>query len=68
MMVDYWVSFATSLDPNDGLGMSRPFWPQYTPEDEVLLQLHGDYTAIIPDDYWKEQIDFIRDNAEIFSK
>ncbi len=23
MMVDYWVSFATSLDPNDGLGMSR---------------------------------------------
>lgn len=22
-MVDYWVSFATSLDPNDGLGSAR---------------------------------------------
>lgn len=23
MMIDYWVSFATSLDPNDGLGGAR---------------------------------------------
>ncbi|KAK0224133.1 triacylglycerol lipase 3 [Armillaria fumosa] len=68
MMVDYWVSFATNLDPNDGLGMSRPFWPQYTPDNEVLLQLHGDNTTIIPDDYRKEQIDFIRDNAEAFGR
>ncbi|KAK0194653.1 Alpha/Beta hydrolase protein [Armillaria mellea] len=68
MMVDYWVSFATSLDPNDGLGLSRPFWPQYTPENEVLLQLHGDNTTTIPDDYRKEQIDFIRDNANVFSR
>ncbi|PBK58395.1 esterase 1 [Armillaria solidipes] len=68
MMVDYWVSFATSLDPNDGLGISRPFWPQYTPENEVLLQLHGDNTTVIPDDYRKEQIDFIKDNAEVFSR
>jgi hypothetical protein len=22
-MIDYWLSFATSLDPNDGLGSSR---------------------------------------------
>ncbi|KAK0447160.1 Alpha/Beta hydrolase protein, partial [Armillaria borealis] len=67
MMVDHWVSFATSLDPNDGLGISRPFWPQYTPENEVLLQLHGDNTTVIPDDYRKEQIDFIKDNTEVFS-
>lgn len=25
MMIDYWVLFATSLDPNDGLGTSRKF-------------------------------------------
>ncbi|KAK0499028.1 extracellular triacylglycerol lipase precursor [Armillaria luteobubalina] len=68
MIVDYWVSFATSLDPNDGSGMSRPFWPQYTPDHEVLLQLHGDNTTIIPDDYRKEQINFIRDNAEVFGR
>ncbi|SJK98002.1 uncharacterized protein ARMOST_01258 [Armillaria ostoyae] len=68
MMIDYWVSFATSLDPNDGLGTSRPVWPQYTPENKVLLQLNGDNMTIIPDDYRKEQIDFIRDNAVIFHK
>ncbi|KAK0460643.1 extracellular triacylglycerol lipase precursor [Desarmillaria tabescens] len=51
MMVDYWVSFATSLDPNDGLGTCRPFWPQYTAENEVLLQLNGDNMTAIPDEY-----------------
>ncbi|PBK90671.1 hypothetical protein ARMGADRAFT_1032213 [Armillaria gallica] len=35
MMVDYWVSFTMSLDPNNRLGMSHPFWPQYTPENET---------------------------------
>ena len=25
-MIDYWVSFATSLDPNDGLGLPRKFF------------------------------------------
>ncbi|KAK0484470.1 extracellular triacylglycerol lipase precursor [Armillaria novae-zelandiae] len=84
MMIEYWVSFATSLDPNDGLGMSRvlffcfwlgaceqflgPFWTQYTSDNEVVLQLHGDNTTIIPDDYRKEQINFITDNAEAFGR
>ncbi|KAK0194651.1 Alpha/Beta hydrolase protein [Armillaria mellea] len=68
MMMDYWVSFATSLDPNDGLGTSRPFWPQYTPENEVLLQLNGDNTTVIPDDYRKEGIEFLRDNADAFHR
>ncbi|KAK0241270.1 extracellular triacylglycerol lipase precursor [Armillaria nabsnona] len=56
------------LDPNDGLGTSRPVWPQYTPEDKVSLQLNGDNMTIIPDDYRKEQIDFISDNPIIFHK
>jgi len=59
-MIDYWVSFATSLDPNDGHGSERVAWPQYTPDNEVLLQLHGDNITAIPDDYRKEQIDFIQ--------
>ncbi|KAJ3751248.1 esterase 1 [Lentinula detonsa] len=58
-MIDYWVSFATSLDPNDGKGSSRPTWEQYTPDNQVLIQLNGDNTTIIPDDYRKEGIDFI---------
>ncbi|KAK0447172.1 extracellular triacylglycerol lipase precursor [Armillaria borealis] len=68
MMIDYWISFATSLDPNDGLGTSRPFWPQYTSENEVLLQLKGDNTTVIPDDYRKEAIEFLRDNADAFHR
>ncbi|KIJ53053.1 hypothetical protein M422DRAFT_156034 [Sphaerobolus stellatus SS14] len=58
-MIDYWVSFATSLDPNDGKGSARPNWPQYTTKNEVLLQLNGVNTTVIPDNYRKEQIDFI---------
>jgi acetylcholinesterase len=29
-MTDYWISFATSLDPNDQKGASRPQWPSYS--------------------------------------
>ncbi|KAK0460642.1 extracellular triacylglycerol lipase precursor [Desarmillaria tabescens] len=68
MMIDYWVSFAASLDPNDGLGMSRPFWPQYMPGNAVLLQLSGDNVTVIPDDYRKEQIEYLRDNADAFHR
>ncbi|KAK0205576.1 hypothetical protein DFS33DRAFT_780360 [Desarmillaria ectypa] len=68
MMVDYWVSFATRLNPNDSLGTSRPFWPQYTPEIEVLLQLNGDNMTVIPDDYQREQIEFLRDNTDAFHR
>ncbi|KAF5342940.1 hypothetical protein D9758_014974 [Tetrapyrgos nigripes] len=60
-MMDYWISFATSLDPNDGKGSSRTEWPQYTPDNQclskVIIQLNGDNLTAIPDDYRKEQID-----------
>lgn len=36
VMIDYWVSFATSLDPNDGLGSPRPTWAPYTASDQVM--------------------------------
>ncbi|KAK0205537.1 esterase 1 [Desarmillaria ectypa] len=65
-IIDYWVSFATSLDPNDGRGSSRPTWPQYTPTQQVLMQLNGNNLTVIPDDYNKEKIDFIISEAAIF--
>ncbi|KAJ3875865.1 extracellular triacylglycerol lipase precursor [Lentinula edodes] len=58
-MIEYWVSFATSLDPNDGKGISRPTWEQYTPRNQVVIQLNGDNTTMIPDDYRKAGIDFM---------
>ena len=102
-MIDYWVSFATSLDPNDGHGSKRnllclaleipgadrhsgPSWPQYSWEDQVssclacarsgmmnnlkqpqvLLQLNGENTTVIPDTYRLNQIKFINDHATIW--
>ncbi|KAL1723644.1 Alpha/Beta hydrolase protein [Schizophyllum commune] len=61
-IMDYWLSFATSLDPNDGLGTERPNWPVYDGSNEVLLQLQDDNITTIPDDYRKEQIDFVLEN------
>ncbi|KAJ7704493.1 esterase 1 [Mycena rosella] len=50
-MIDYWVSFATSLDPNDGLGAPRPLWTAYTPDNQNLIQLNAANTTMIPDTY-----------------
>ncbi|KAJ6607863.1 Alpha/Beta hydrolase protein [Mycena sp. CBHHK59/15] len=35
-MMDYWIAFATSLDPNDGRG-AWSVWPAYAPESPVRL-------------------------------
>ncbi|KAJ6553450.1 Alpha/Beta hydrolase protein [Mycena sp. CBHHK59/15] len=51
-MMDYWIAFATSLDPNDGRGCERSVWPAYAPES--------------PDNYREEQIAFINANAHLF--
>ncbi|RXW11248.1 hypothetical protein EST38_g14607 [Candolleomyces aberdarensis] len=68
IMMDYWISFAVTLNPNDGKGIQRPHWPQYTPAKKVLMQLRGGNTTIIQDDYRKEQIAFLNENAAVFQK
>ncbi|KAJ7436854.1 extracellular triacylglycerol lipase precursor [Mycena latifolia] len=66
LMPNYWISFATSLTPNDGLGLPRPEWPQFTPNNKVVIQLNGANTTIIPDDFRAEQIAFINSNPAIW--
>ncbi|KAF8726489.1 hypothetical protein AX14_007832 [Amanita brunnescens Koide BX004] len=66
VMIDYWISFATSLDPNDGHGTSRPHWEQYTPRRQALMQLDGGNLTMIPDDYRMEQIDFINSHPLVW--
>ncbi|KAF9452094.1 extracellular triacylglycerol lipase precursor [Macrolepiota fuliginosa MF-IS2] len=66
LMIDYWVSFATSLNPNDGKGLQRPVWEQYTPSNERVIQLNGDNTTMIPDTFRKEQMDFINSIPAVF--
>ncbi|KAH9890363.1 esterase 1 [Cubamyces lactineus] len=67
IMKDYWISFATSLDPNDGKGNSRPTWPQYSPSNQVLMQLQGSNTTTIPDTYRPQQIDYINSQPATFN-
>ncbi|KAJ2935234.1 hypothetical protein H1R20_g1860, partial [Candolleomyces eurysporus] len=68
IIMDYWISFADSLNPNDGKGIQRPHWSQYTPAEKVAMQLRGGNTTIIQDDYRKGQIAFFDENAAIFQK
>ncbi|KAF8890731.1 Alpha/Beta hydrolase protein [Infundibulicybe gibba] len=65
---DYWISFASSLDPNDGLGNKRPQWSQYTPNNQVLMQLNGHNTTMISDDFRAEQIAFINADPLVFHR
>ncbi|KAJ7770442.1 extracellular triacylglycerol lipase precursor [Mycena metata] len=65
-MVDYWISFATTLDPNDGLGSVRPAWSQHTDGNKMVLELNSVNLSMIPDNYREQQTDFITSNAVIF--
>ncbi|KAH9916614.1 Alpha/Beta hydrolase protein [Epithele typhae] len=70
-MLDYWLSFATSLTPNDGKGTPRTTWPQYKPAAQNIVQFDttafGNLSfanfAVVPDTYRVEQIAFIRSVA-----
>ncbi|KAJ7111473.1 extracellular triacylglycerol lipase precursor [Mycena epipterygia] len=66
VMIDYWVSFATSLTPNDGLGIKRPEWTQFTPQNKAVMQLNGANLTMIPDDFRAEQITFINSDLAIW--
>ncbi|KAJ7130347.1 esterase 1 [Mycena epipterygia] len=65
IMMDYWLSFATSLDPNDGLGVSRPLWTSYTADSQNLMQLNGDNTTMIPDTYRQVEIQYLMNASQI---
>ncbi|THV05188.1 extracellular triacylglycerol lipase precursor [Dendrothele bispora CBS 962.96] len=66
MMVDYWVSFATSLDPNDGLGTGRPNWFSRTSDEQVVMQFQINNATMVPDDYRKEQMDFLNSKPAVW--
>ncbi|KZT41185.1 extracellular triacylglycerol lipase precursor [Sistotremastrum suecicum HHB10207 ss-3] len=65
-MMDYWISFAVSLNPNDGKGSKRPFWSPYTSTNQEIIQLNSANLTMIPDNYRKEQISFINSEPLLF--
>ncbi|KAK7048593.1 carboxylic ester hydrolase [Favolaschia claudopus] len=68
VVMDYWLSFATSLDPNDGKGTQRPKWEQWTTSQNRLLQLNGakNQTVMIKDDFRSQGIEAIISNPLVF--
>ncbi|KAF7762435.1 CAZyme family CE10 [Agaricus bisporus var. burnettii] len=66
VMMDYWISFATSLDPNDGKGDERPLWEQYASDNERLIQFDGDGIKMIDDSFRKAQMDYINSIPLVF--
>ncbi|KAJ7775366.1 extracellular triacylglycerol lipase precursor [Mycena metata] len=66
VMMDYWISFAATLDPNDGKGVERATWAQYTPPQQALIQLQADNVTMIVDDFRVEQMAFINGHSAAF--
>ncbi|KAJ6511528.1 extracellular triacylglycerol lipase precursor [Mycena vitilis] len=65
IMQDYWISFATSLNPNDGKGAKRPNWEPYGVQQRVM-QLNSTNTEMIPDDFRLKQMEFINENPALW--
>jgi len=57
-MMDYWISFADSLNPNDGKGTSRPHWGKFGKTKE-LMELTSNGMGMIPDTYRADAIEYI---------
>ncbi|KAI0322476.1 Carboxylesterase [Amylostereum chailletii] len=66
-MMDYWISFATSLDPNDGKGSPRPNWEAYS-DSQRILDLNSEGPQLVSDDFRSSAINYINKNGDIFSQ
>ncbi|KAJ7807735.1 triacylglycerol lipase 3 [Mycena leptocephala] len=66
VMMDYWISFADCLDPNDGEGGARPRWGQYTVSNNAIMQLNGNETVMIKDDFRSQGINAINAKPLVF--
>ncbi|KAF5352273.1 hypothetical protein D9758_011977 [Tetrapyrgos nigripes] len=65
-LMDYFLSFVDSLDPNDGKGVQRPKWSVYSQHEQMVMQMQAKNFTQIPDTFRKEQIDFINSLPDIF--
>jgi carboxylesterase type B len=66
VMLDYWISFAVSLTPNDGKGTNRPRWGAYE-ETKEILELNSKTLGLIPDEYRALSMDLFINMSDILS-
>ncbi|KAF7290221.1 Carboxylic ester hydrolase [Mycena indigotica] len=80
IMVDYWLSFATSLTPNDGCGAPNGNRTPYTTRPvsrvphsltlnaivQAVIQLNGANLTMIPDNFRSEQTMYMAANSALW--
>ncbi|KAL1718334.1 Alpha/Beta hydrolase protein [Schizophyllum commune] len=64
-IMDYYLSFVTSLTPNDGLGIPRAEWLQWEADNKTLMQLDGTNLGNIPDTYRQAQIEYLNSDPGV---
>jgi len=64
-MLNYWISFAVSLTPNDGKGTERPYWEVY--EAKRVLELTGNGVSLVSDNHRAFSMDLIIKTREMLS-
>ncbi|KAJ8523236.1 hypothetical protein ONZ45_g337 [Pleurotus djamor] len=65
IMMDYWLSFSSVLHPNDGKGLDRPKWVEYTPRSRLIMKFDSRGTRIMKDDFREKNIQYIMDNSKV---
>jgi hypothetical protein len=65
-MLDYWISFAVSLTPNDGKGTNRPHWEVYK-EAQRVLELTGNGVSLVSDNDRASSMDLMIKMREMWS-
>ncbi|KAH9049183.1 esterase 1 [Lactarius hengduanensis] len=65
-MLDYWISFAVSLTPNDGKGTQRPHWEIYN-EAKRVLELTDSGVGLVSDNYRAFPMDLMIKMREMLS-
>jgi acetylcholinesterase len=65
-MLDYWISFAVSLTPNDGKGTNRPHWELYK-EAKRVLELTGNGVGLVFDNDRAFSMDLMIKMREMWS-
>jgi len=64
----YYIAFTNTLDPN-GLGTAAPLiqWPQYHTTDRSLMNFNALYSAIIPDTFRDNVVQFLQGQQAAFA-
>ena len=62
----YYISFINHQDPN-ALGIAAPLvnWPQWTSQNQTLLNLLVDSNGLIEDNFRQESFDYIEGHRSV---